>query len=301
MRPGDSRIWAGNESQISKPHRFRLTKKDGGSRLRFIGIGAAGASLTTKTMLIDPESLFALPQSVAASQRLRFGMIGIGMQGSNLLSDAIELPGMECVAAFDLCDGRHTLAREITGKADLPVTRRYQELLANKDVDCIVAACQIIGTSRFSMDAVTAGKDIYCEKAMSHSATIRDKSGAAIPRTDVVIKNSAQWINSQPGHQLGGRIPRFRLGTWPVRPYRCGQGISQISSQRRYAACGTDRRHRGHVAGRRHQQRDHGPRSGSRPSEDTSSALRGTITGKEITDLQLNGRKVTQLGPLCPV
>src|SRR2546430_15439033 len=96
-------------------------------------------------------------------------MIGVGMQGSGLLSQAITLPGVECAAACDLYDGRHTLAREIV-RADLPVTRRYQELLDNKEIDCIVAAVPDHWHKQVVVDAVSAGKDIYCEKPMSHSA-----------------------------------------------------------------------------------------------------------------------------------
>ena len=52
---------------------------------------------------------------------------------------AIALPGVECAAACDLYDGRHVRAREIAG-ASLRTTRRYQELLDDKEIDCIVAA-----------------------------------------------------------------------------------------------------------------------------------------------------------------
>ena len=117
-------------------------KKSFFSRRQFLGISAAaaGASLAAKTIFLDPEPLFASALPVSPSDRLRFGIIGIGMQGNWLLSSAIELPGVECVKACDLYDGRHTLAREITSKPDLPVTRRYQELLADKDIDCLIAA-----------------------------------------------------------------------------------------------------------------------------------------------------------------
>ena len=102
------------------------------SRRQFLGVtaAAAGASLAAKTIFLAPEPLFASTLSASPSDRLRFGIVGIGMQGNWLLSSAIELPGVECVKACDLYDGRHTLAREITNKPGLPVTRRYQELLA---------------------------------------------------------------------------------------------------------------------------------------------------------------------------
>jgi len=111
-------------------------------------------------------------QSPAPSDQMRFGIIGIGMQGSNLLSDAISLPGVQCVAAADLYDGRHTLACELTNNPNLPTTRHYQELLDRKDIDCIVAAVPDHWHRRVVVDACKAGKDIYCEKPMSH--TIED-------------------------------------------------------------------------------------------------------------------------------
>src|SRR2546430_17118172 len=94
-----------------------------------------------RSTLFPYTTLFRSPlQSTAPSDRLRFGIIGIGMQGSGLLTNSIELPGVECVAACDLYDGRHALSKEIVNIPSLPTTRRYQELLANKDIDCLIAA-----------------------------------------------------------------------------------------------------------------------------------------------------------------
>src|SRR3954468_4506919 len=127
---------------------------------------AAGGLLISKTVMLEARPL---RRAVAPSDRVRFGMIGIGMQGSGLLAGAITIPGVECVAAADLYDGRHTLAKEITGKASLTTTRKYQELLDRKDIDCIVAAVPDHWHRRVVVDACNAGKDIYCEKPMSHT------------------------------------------------------------------------------------------------------------------------------------
>jgi hypothetical protein len=122
------------------------------SRRRFLEIGAAaaGTTLATKTMLLNPTPLLASARLVASSDRVHFGMIGVGMQGSQLLGQSIELPGVECVAACDLYDGRHTLAREITDQPNLPVTRHYHEVLATKTSIASLRQCPITGTSRWS-------------------------------------------------------------------------------------------------------------------------------------------------------
>ena len=168
------------------------------SRRKFLGMGiaAGGAALASKTIFLDPEPLFAAPRQAAASDRLRFGMIGIGMQGNWLLSSAIELPGIECVAACDLYDGRHTLAREITNKPELPVTRRYQELLANKDIDCLIAAVPDHWHKQVVVDACAAGKDIYCEKPMSHTAAEGVDMAEAQKKYNRIVQIGSQRVSS---------------------------------------------------------------------------------------------------------
>src|SRR5665213_1971162 len=85
---------------------------------------AAGA-LLPKGILLEQELPGNSAKPVAPSDRVRLGIIGIGMQGSGLLPNAISLPGVECVGAADLYDGRHTLARQITNNPKLPASRHY--------------------------------------------------------------------------------------------------------------------------------------------------------------------------------
>jgi predicted dehydrogenase len=168
------------------------------SRREFLGVSAAaaGASLAAKTILLDAQPLLAAQAPVAASDRIRFGMIGIGMQGNWLLASAIEPPGVECVRACDLYDGRHTLAREITAKPDLPTTRRYQEVLEDKSIDCVIAAVPDHWHKQVVVDAVSAGKDIYCEKPMSHSPAEGVDIVEAQKRTGRIVQIGSQRVSS---------------------------------------------------------------------------------------------------------
>jgi predicted dehydrogenase len=171
--------------------------KDIFSRRKFLGFSAiAAGSLATKTIWLDPDPLWAMPQAVAPSDRVRFGIIGIGMQGSGLLANSIELPGVECVAACDLYDGRHTLSKEIVNNPSLPTTRRYQELLANKDIDCLIAAVPDHWHKQIVVDAVSAGKDIYCEKPMSHTAAEGVEMADAARKTGRIVQIGSQRVSS---------------------------------------------------------------------------------------------------------
>ena len=173
-------------------------KKTNWSRREFLGTSAvaAGASLAAKTIVPLPYDRGTPPGAGPASDRVRFGMIGVGMQGSGLLSQSIRLPGIECAAAADLYDGRHTLAREIV-RADLPVTRRYQALLDDKTIDCIVAAVPDHWHKQVVVDAVSAGKDIYCEKPMSHSPADGVAMVDAAKRTGRIVQIGSQRVSSQ--------------------------------------------------------------------------------------------------------
>ena len=171
---------------------------DNFSRREFLGIGAAAATgaIAAKTVLLNPEPLIAAqPKRAAPSDRVRFGIIGIGMQGSGLLGESIRISGVECAAACDLYDGRQTLAREIV-RPDLPITRRYQELLANKDIDCIIAAVPDHWHRQIVVDTVSAGKDIYCEKPMSHTAADGVAMVDAAKKSGRIVQVGSQRVSS---------------------------------------------------------------------------------------------------------
>ena len=160
------------------------------SRREFVGTSAVAAG----TALASPT--LARLRAVAPSDRVRFGMVGVGMQGHWLLTESIKLPGVECAGAADLYDGRHTLAREIV-RPDLPVTRRYQTLLDDKTIDCIVAAVPDHWHKQVVVDAVSAGKDIYCEKPMSHSPADGVAMVDAAKRTGRIVQIGSQRVSSQ--------------------------------------------------------------------------------------------------------
>ena len=156
---------------------------------------AAGATFASKSIGLDAEPSYAAWEQSPRSDHIRFGIVGVGMEGSGVLATAVSLPGTECVAAADLYDGRHTLAREIVGKP-IKTTRRYQELLDDKSVDAILIAVPDHWHKQVVVDAVAAGKDVYCEKPFSHTPADGLALVAAAKKSDRIVMVGAQRTSS---------------------------------------------------------------------------------------------------------
>lgn len=133
--------------------------------LRATGGAAVGSALGVHTidLMAQAQEKAAVPEEL-----VRFGIIGVGTEGSALLRSAVTLPNVKCVAASDLYDGRHTLAKEIAGE-DVRTTRHYHEVLDDKSIQCVIVATPDFWHKQVVVDALGAGKDVYCEKPMSHS------------------------------------------------------------------------------------------------------------------------------------
>ncbi len=164
--------------------------------------GATGSALVARSILLEPGStgctswaLAASARAAAPSDRVRFGIIGVGMQGSGLLKTSIQLPGVECAAACDLYDGRRELAQEIVG-SPIATTRRYQELLDNKEIDCLIVAVPDHWHKQIVVDAVNAGKDVYCEKPMTHAVAEGFEMVAAAEKTRRIVQVGSQRVSS---------------------------------------------------------------------------------------------------------
>ena len=102
----------------------------------------------------------------AAPGKITVGFIGAGIRGSELLGVACGI-GAKLAMVCDLYDGHLRRAQEIV--PGTPVTRRFEEVLENAEIESVVIATSDHWHAPIAIAAMRAGKDVYCEKPMAHS------------------------------------------------------------------------------------------------------------------------------------
>ena len=160
-----------------------------------VGTGAMAATTAAKVTLIEPNPGFARSRAVAPSDTVRFASIGTGVRGCELLEASLRVPGVECVAVCDLYDSRHDAAREAI-KKDVPATRDYRSILDRKDVDAVIVAVMDHQYRKVVVDACAAGKDVYCEKPMSHTVEDGFAMMDAVQKGNRILQIGSQGVSS---------------------------------------------------------------------------------------------------------
>src|SRR5947209_9643170 len=160
-----------------------------------IGTGAMATGATAKFTLLQPKSLWGSARPVPPSDTVRFASIGTGVRGCELLEASLRVPGIECVAVCDLSDSRHTAAQEAV-KKNVPATRNYKEILDRKDVDAVIIAVTDHQHRKVFVDACNAGKDVYCEKPMSHTVEDGFAMIEAAQKNNRIVQVGSQRVSS---------------------------------------------------------------------------------------------------------
>jgi predicted dehydrogenase len=99
------------------------------------------------------------------TKKVRLGIIGTGQIGKVHIRRYQEVPDAEIVAVADL---RGDEARRVANEYGIPhVYTDYHELLARDDIDSVDVCLHNRLHKPVTVDALTAGKNVYCEKPMS--------------------------------------------------------------------------------------------------------------------------------------
>lgn len=192
---------------------------DASSRRRFIkqfAASAAAVAAGTQAAVAagrNPETFTILRNGLTGpNDNINIALIGAGGMGGQDTLTALSTPGVKLVAVCDLYDGRLKDARDKWGK-DLFTTRSYKEVLARKDVDAVIVATPDHWHQQISIDAMRAGKHVYCEKPMVHAVTEGPAVIQAQKETGKVFQVGSQGVSSLGNEKARELLKEGAIGT----------------------------------------------------------------------------------------
>ena len=148
---------------------------------------------------------------LGANDRIRIGAIGTGQRGQTLLGLLNRIGSNEIVALCDVYKPHLATTRA----AHAPNAQEYvdhRELLDRKDVDAVVIATPDHWHVPILMDALRAGKDIYCEKPVTHTLEESEPLIAAVRESKRVVQIGLQQRSWEHFARARNEIADGRLG-----------------------------------------------------------------------------------------
>ncbi len=109
---------------------------------------------------------------LGANDRVNFGMIGVGGMGTGHLRSLLNRADDDNITVGAVCDvfkRRVSNAEKLCRDAghNAAGTMDFREVLDNKDIDAVLIATPDHWHSKLCIDAMDAGKHVYCEKPLT--------------------------------------------------------------------------------------------------------------------------------------
>ncbi|MGW8257634.1 MAG: Gfo/Idh/MocA family protein [Thermoguttaceae bacterium] len=170
---------------------------------------------------------------IGANDRIRLGFIGVGSMGTQHLNAINSIKKKDNLEAVAVADVWQTRAEAGAKKVGAPHSMDdYRKLLDIKDIDYVTIAVPEHRHAPIALDALDAGKAVYCEKPLTHTIA----EGQA-----VLKKQKETGLALQVGVQ-GMSDDSYASAADAIRAGKLGQVVqAQIEYVRRYGSQGAFR------------------------------------------------------------
>ncbi|PYJ06350.1 MAG: hypothetical protein DME25_06900 [Verrucomicrobia bacterium] len=184
------------------------------TRRQFVKTSALAAGSVSLASLMPASA-------IGANDRIRIGVIGCGGQGTGHVSSLVKRSAednISVVAVSDVYQRRVTRAKGIcNGGGYLD----YRKLLERNDIDAVLIATPDHWHAKISIDALEAGKHVYCEKPMTHTVEQALQVRKAVKRYNKVFQVGPNATGSDTFWKAREAIVMRRIGkpTWVHASY----------------------------------------------------------------------------------
>jgi len=176
---------------------------------------------TSAAPLILPRRLFGAD---SPSNKITLGCIGHGWQGGGNLDSFLGIDACRVVAVCDVDQNHLNHAQEKVNaryqNKDCKAYKDFRELLARDDIDAVAISTPDNWHGIIAIAAAEAGKDIFCEKPLSHTLGEGIAMVAAVQKANRIWQTGS-WQRSQASFRWAveliqngyiGKVTRVEVG-----------------------------------------------------------------------------------------
>jgi len=147
-----------------------------------------------------------------ANDRLHVGFIGAGGMGSGHLAACANLKQQDNLEFVGVADCWKSRAEGGAGRLNCKAFQDYRELLDIKDLDYVTIATPEHWHSKMTVDALSAGKAVYCEKPMTHTIEQAQAVMKKVAETKLPVQVGVQAMSDDSYESAGKAIEQGVIG-----------------------------------------------------------------------------------------
>ena len=159
------------------------------NRREFLRMAATSPALLP---FLTPFGRSMAEEAQAKNDRPRLGLIGAGGQGSGDAHGASQFGDFLAVCDVDKKHAEKAKADRRIGKGKADVYEDYRKVLDRKDIDAVIIGTPDHWHTKICIDAMRAGKDVYCEKPLTLTIDEGKKLGQVAKETGRVVQVGTQ-------------------------------------------------------------------------------------------------------------
>ncbi len=194
---------------------------------------AKSQGISRRTMLAAGAAVLGAPAILTGAEPtadpVRVGHIGAGTRGWDLIKYTGAIESAKVVALCDVYAPHLERGVQAANNPELKRYRDYRELLADPQVEAVIIATPDHWHEQMVLDAVRAGKAIYCEKGWTLSVEAAKRMREAIKKSSTVFQLGHQGRQYPATAEAGRLIKEGVIG--PVTLVHTGRYFNGAKEQ----------------------------------------------------------------------
>lgn len=187
-------------------------------RREFIKKAATAAAAAAATPLLKTKVYGQAPSAnvTGANDRIAVAIVGVGFGiGQNHLMGIhtnCNANNTVIAAACDVFSVRRDFAKEKASLKDSDIYVDHRKLLERKDIDAVLIATHDPWHAQITLDALEAGKHVYCEKPLTRYLDEAFKVHDAVKRAGKIFQVGSQGCSAGGWHKCAELINSGKVG-----------------------------------------------------------------------------------------